>query len=329
MDIKEMQYIVAIAEEKNLSRAAKRLGVSQPTLTSFLYNLEDELGVDLFTREKKKLIPTEAGQIYLSGALHIINIHDQTYASIRHSNHDEKKVLKIAGTPLRGAMFIASISPAFHRKFPNIKLEFIESYTSDIKDLIRKGKADIGINAFLESDRKEFTCLIHSREEIILAVPSFYPIAQKVNTEYASHIDLHDFNDLPYVLMSKGSNQRTMIDERFASQNIQPTIIHESKNNAVIRSMIQQGGGIGFYARTFIQKNADVVYFSLYPKMYLNLGFILKKNKKLTDEILYLSYLTSQLNLNQPGYIEPLDDPLYCSTKEKYASELVYLPEKI
>lgn len=327
MDIKEMQYIVAIAEEKTLSKAAKRLGVSQPTLTSFLYNLEDELGVDLFTREKKKFIPTEAGQIYLSSALRIISIHDQTYSSIHHLNHSEKKTIRIAGTPLRGAMMIASISPAFHRKYPHTKLEFIECYTSDIKDYIRKGKADIGINAFLENDRQEFTCVTNAREEIILAVPSFYPIAEKVNTEYASHIRLKDFNDLPYILMSQGSNQRTIVDKLFEEEGITPTIIYESKNNAIIRSMIQKGGGIGFYARTFIQKNADVVYFSLDPKLYLNLGFLLKKNKKLTDEILYLSYLTSQLNRSEEGYIEPLDDPIYCSTKEKYGSELVYLSE--
>ena len=64
MQIKNMSYIIALAEAGTLSAAGKQLGISQPTLSVFLSNLEQELGIDLFLRDKKKLIPTPAGRIW-------------------------------------------------------------------------------------------------------------------------------------------------------------------------------------------------------------------------------------------------------------------------
>ena len=68
MNIKTLSYLVAIAETGTLSGAGKKLGISQPTLSAFLSNLECELGIDLFVRNKKQMIPTPAGRIYLDAS---------------------------------------------------------------------------------------------------------------------------------------------------------------------------------------------------------------------------------------------------------------------
>ena len=83
MQIKNMSYIIALAEAGTLSAAGKQLGISQPTLSVFLSNLEQELGIDLFLRDKKKLIPTPAGRIYLEAARRILATQEQTLQSIR------------------------------------------------------------------------------------------------------------------------------------------------------------------------------------------------------------------------------------------------------
>ena len=86
MQIKNMSYIIALAEAGTLSAAGKQLGISQPTLSVFLSNLEQELGIDLFLRDKKKLIPTPAGRIYLEAARRILAT--QADASVHPSAHD-------------------------------------------------------------------------------------------------------------------------------------------------------------------------------------------------------------------------------------------------
>ena len=83
MQIKNMSYLIALAEEGTLSGAGKRLGISQPTLSVFLSGLEQELGMDLFLRDKKKLILTPAGRIYLEAAKRILATQERTLQSIR------------------------------------------------------------------------------------------------------------------------------------------------------------------------------------------------------------------------------------------------------
>ena len=132
MDIRELTYITAIAEEGSLSAAGKRLKVSQPTLSVFLSKLENSLGVDLFFREKKRLVPTPAGNIYLNAARKIISVHDQTYQSIHHLTHELTESINVGATPLRGSIMIAQIFPTFSKRFPDVKINIVESYMQEL-----------------------------------------------------------------------------------------------------------------------------------------------------------------------------------------------------
>lgn len=78
MDIRQLDYFVVIAEEKNISKAAERLYISQSALSQQLAKLEDSLGAQLFNRKHRTLELTEAGQIYLNSAYHIMHISEET-----------------------------------------------------------------------------------------------------------------------------------------------------------------------------------------------------------------------------------------------------------
>ena len=132
MDVKELTYLTAIAEEGSLSGAGKRLHVSQPTLSVFLSGLERTLGVDLFLREKKRLIPTPAGYIYLDAAKQILAVRDQTYQAIRRVTHKLTETITVGASPLRGSIMVAQIFPEFSRRFPDVKVEIKESYMQDL-----------------------------------------------------------------------------------------------------------------------------------------------------------------------------------------------------
>ena len=73
MDFKELEYVITIAQERNISKAAERLFISQPVLSRFLQRLEDELGISLFERKNRQYIPTYAGELYLDMAKEILN----------------------------------------------------------------------------------------------------------------------------------------------------------------------------------------------------------------------------------------------------------------
>ena len=103
MNIKTLSYLVAIAETGTLSGAGKKLGISQPTLSAFLSNLECELGIDLFVRNKKQMIPTPAGRIYLDASRKILAVQEQTLQSIHQLSVKPTETIRIGVTPLRGS----------------------------------------------------------------------------------------------------------------------------------------------------------------------------------------------------------------------------------
>ena len=113
-----MSYVTAIAEEGNLSRAGKRLGVSQPTLSVFLSRLERELGTDLFYREKKKLTLTPAGRIYVDAARKILRVRDQTYQAIYQLTHEQREIITVEPHPSGDPLWWPRFSPGSAAAFP-------------------------------------------------------------------------------------------------------------------------------------------------------------------------------------------------------------------
>ncbi len=306
MDIKDLIYITTIAEEKNLSAAGKKLSVSQPTLSTFLSGLEDRLGENLFYREKKQLLPTAAGKIYLEAAQKIIRIHDQTYFSIRRLQSPGRECITIAATPLRGSIMFASIYPVFSQRYPDIRLELRESYMGGILKQISAGEVDLALGSFPDPESPYYDYVTFSREEIVLAIPSFHKMAANASRDPAhlSAVSILDFKDDSFVLLSPGTTIRSVSDNIFATAGIHPLIIFETSNNLVIASMVRQGAGIGFLPRSMVQfDDRDIVYLSLRPQYFMNLGLIIKKGRTLRTPERYIAYLVMKQDRIQPLYL--------------------------
>ncbi len=305
MDIKDMLYISEIAKAGYLSAAAKELRISQPTLSVFLARLEESLGTELFYRDKKQLIPTPAGRIYLDAARKILQIHDQTYLAIHRLRHAEQQVLRIGATPLRGASLFASIYPALSRRYPEVRLELREAYTRELLSDVLKGNLDFAFGSCAELDNPDFDYLPNWREELLLAVPSFHPLAEKGGRPGAvlPAISADEIRDAAFVLLPKSTAIRKLADNYFQSNHIYPTVVYESNNNLVVRNMIRQGAGIGFLPASLAEPTeTELRFFSLSPQLYLFLVQILKKGHQPTEAERYISYLSRKLG-KAPSYL--------------------------
>ena len=156
MNIKTMSYLVAIAENGTLSGAGKKLGISQPTLSSFLSGLESEFGIDLFVRNKKQLIPTPAGRIYLDAAKKILAIQEQTLQSIHQLSVTPTETIQIGVTPLRGSAMAAQIFSKFSQKFPMVRLEMREGYMRDLREMVRNGSVSCSLGTCFDTESTDF-----------------------------------------------------------------------------------------------------------------------------------------------------------------------------
>jgi len=319
MNIRSMEYFEAIAEEQSLSAAAKRLHVSQPTLSDYLIHLEEDLKTELFTRDKKKLILTEAGRVYYNAAKRIIAIRHQTYLSIRQRKNREEKRIIISGTPNRGALLFSDIYMDFLKKYPNTHLSLKESYANEIGRQIVNDEADIGVLGFSRNRLSNVTYIPTANEELVLAVPSFYEVKAIPSPEpnRLPSVSLSGFADIPFVMIGKQTNARAIIDDVLEENNLSPTIVYEDANNLLIRNMILQGAGVGFLPKSVAMVEKRIRCFSVTPRCYFQLGVMVKNGREKEEEIRYLAWLAIRNNRTNPAYEDP-DDPLYKELCEEY-----------
>lgn len=306
MNIKPMLYVTAIAETGSLSAAGRKLGVSQPTLSVFLSELETNLGVDLFVRDKKRLIPTPAGNLYLDAARQMIRIKEQTYQTIHQLTHEPVQTITVGATPLRGSIITAQIFPQFSRRFPHVRLEIKEAYMNDLRALVKNGRVNYSLGSCYDSQDPDFDYAIISREEVVLAVPAFHRLAHTAGNwrEQLICTDIRLFADTPFVLLSPGTTVRAISDNIFTKEDIQPTVVFETNNNLVASSMIRQGAGVGLLPRSSMVMDAeDIVYFSIQPRYYLGLCIIIQKNRRLSPAERYFIYLVINRDIHNPTYI--------------------------
>ena len=145
MNLKEIEYIVTLAEEGKLARAAQRLFITPSALTQQVSNLEHEIGLPLFERSRSGWSPTRAGQIYLSSARQILQIRQETERRLQDLSDSQKGNLSIGVTSEHGTTTFTHIYPAFHKQFPEVTINIYEANVRAQQQMIRTGKLDLGI----------------------------------------------------------------------------------------------------------------------------------------------------------------------------------------
>ena len=146
MTLDKFEYVLALAEEKSLTKAAKRLYISQPGLTTYINKLEQYLGIRLFDRSVSPIQVTEAGMIYISKMKQI----QKEEALLRLALHDmgsRKRVFRIGMGMTRGMQWLPLLLPAFYVSHPDVSLQIKEGGLEDLENGVSSGSLDIAFGA--------------------------------------------------------------------------------------------------------------------------------------------------------------------------------------
>ncbi len=310
MNVRSMEYLLAIEKTGSLSAAGRLLKVSQPTLTVFVQGLEQQLGAALFRREGRCLVPTAQGRVLLNAAREIVAVKEQTYQTIHRLTHRQSSRIVIGATPLRGSLMVAQVFPAFNRRFPDVELVIREGYTRDIKDWVQRGQVDCALSSYI-SGEEGFEIIATMKEEIVAAVPGFHPMAAMARErgDALPCVDIRCFADSPFVLMAEGNTARAVYDRIMEKEGLRPTEVFETNNLLVLCRMVGQGMGVALIPASSMQKNReDTVYFSIYPRYYMHLGMLLPPGRnELSEAERYLAYLVIRGDMENPAYRRSLN----------------------
>lgn len=257
-----LEYFLTAAEELNFTKAAKRLYISQQSLSNHISNLEKEFDVILFNRTTP-LTLTYAGQALKARARQFLDLRDETYKEIADIKDFSTGRLSIGVSHTRGRKILPEILPLYRERFPNIDLHLVEGNSTELDSDLLHGKVDLIIGMLpFKVDNIETVPLCE--EEILLAVSnavlekSFPGKVEEIKNLLEHGNDLSIMDGCPFLLLNKGNRVRTIADEIFEDSQITPHIILETENIETVMALAAKDMGITFYPKMFIASRGAI-----------------------------------------------------------------------
>lgn len=291
MDLRQLEYFITIAEEKNITRAARKLYISQPALTLYLSNLERELGTKLFTRIHNKLELTYPGSIYMESAQRILAENRTALNAISEYTNNRVGELRIATTPGRASVAMSSVYPAFQRSYPNILFNLTETTAADcIKQLI-SGKTDLIFLAFTDTvftkkEMEQCDSIALFQDEPILVTWRDNPAGRNAKRTIGFPfpvIHLFDFADERFILLPKGSHTHHVTNSLFEREQISPNILLYLQSFSTIYSLLESCHASTISTLVHYHPNDNLDYYSLRDVPSWNLSAIYRKDFHMTQ----------------------------------------------
>ena len=197
MNLRDLRYLVALAEHKHFGRAAEASFVSQPTLSTQIKKLEDELGVALVERTPRKVLLTEVGREIAQRARDVLNEVDQIKAIARRTLDPESGTVRLGIFPTLGPYLLPHVIPRIRERFPRLELLLVEEKTEVILRQLREGRLDAGVLALpIHDDQLHAEFLFE--EPFVLAVPEHHELAKRKG------LKLDDLSDQTLLLLEDG-----------------------------------------------------------------------------------------------------------------------------
>jgi len=237
MTDKQLEYIVAIAAEGNITHAAQKLFIGQSALSQILAHVEEELGIKIFLRTSSALVPTPSGELFLKSAREILEIKRNLLAQYSEQENRHFGSIHIGMSQSRSWLFTPLILPDFIRQYPDVNILFTEGKEAELDKLLQSGKIDIvfTVSPYASS---EFCYHTLFDEKILLALPKGHPLCASNQLK-----ELAQLKDTPFILLHKEHNLRSLADQLLSEAQIQPRILLESHSMDVCFQMSAFGLG--------------------------------------------------------------------------------------
>jgi LysR family hydrogen peroxide-inducible transcriptional activator len=197
MNLRDLRYLVALAEHRHFGRAAAASHVSQPTLSTQIRKLEEELGVTLVERTPRRVLLTETGREIVARARDVLHEVEQIRGIARRTRDPEAGSVRLGIFPTLGPYLLPHVVPEVRKRFPKLELLLVEEKTGEVLRRLREGKLDAGVLALpIHDDTLQSEFLFE--EPFLLAAPKEHPLAQR------SALKLADLEDQSLLLLEDG-----------------------------------------------------------------------------------------------------------------------------
>ena len=249
MELRQLQYALQIAAERNFSRAAEKLHIAQPSLSQQLSKLEKEIGVLLFQRNTSSVELTHAGAAFMEQAQKIIDAVELLRQEMSDISQLRGGKVVVGSMPITGSHLLPYVLPTFKLTFPDIEISLVEDSSMNLEKLTALGKTDLSLLS-LPLVEPSLAYEIIGKELIDLAVPPNHPLAKRaLASKRPVAVKLEELKDEPFIVLKRGQGFRKMTIELCQQAGFEPQVVFESSNMETIQSLVAAGMGVTFVPR--------------------------------------------------------------------------------
>ncbi|MBS0484342.1 MAG: HTH-type transcriptional regulator CysB [Proteobacteria bacterium] len=253
MKLQQLRYLCETAnQDMNLSRAAKNLHTSQPAISKQIQLLEQELGVDIFLRNGKRIVKiTPPGQLIIQTAVRMLRDADNLKKIAQEFTNEAGGTLTIATTHTQARYSLPQVIKRFTARYPKVKLILRQGNPTQIASLVSSGEADIGIATEALEQYPELVMLPCYQWNRCIIVPPKHPLLK------LKKLTLEAINQYPIITYDFAFTGRTKINKAFASRGLEPNVVLTAIDSDVIKTYVELGLGVGILANMAFDAKRD------------------------------------------------------------------------
>jgi DNA-binding transcriptional LysR family regulator len=235
MELRQLEYFIAVAGELNFSRTAQRIHVVQSALSASVGRLEKELGVELFDRSKRQIVLTAPGEVFLQHAREVIHTAQRARSSVADYRDQLTGTVTLGTLMSWGALDLAAVLEEFRRLHPMVTVQLRQSLTGSAGhlDAIADGKMDLALVSISSSPSRLVAVRELTHEHMVFVCESSHPLAGR------RHVQLADLDGQDFIQFPRGWGIRQRLDAGFAAAEVQPASAYEVADYAIAAELIR------------------------------------------------------------------------------------------
>ncbi len=237
MELHQLAYVVAVAEEGSFTRAAEREHVAQPGVSAQVRKLEAELGQSLFERGAAPVRPTAAGEAILPFARAALAAAAGVRTAVDELAGLLRGQISIGVIPWVGQWFLTALAD-FHRRHPDVELSLVEAASLELLGGVRSGRLDLALAGLAATTPAGLESVVVTEQELVAAVPDGHPLAR------CGAVGIERLAEHPLIALPPHAGGRTALEEGFARAGQSLRVALEAGDPRVLMQLAAEGLGV-------------------------------------------------------------------------------------
>lgn len=286
LELRQIKYFIEVAKREHVTDAANALHVAQSAVSRQIFNLEEELGVDLFIREGRSIKLTMVGKAFLERIEQAMNVIDDAQQIVEEYTDPERGTVHIGFPSSLATYMLPTAISAFRNKYPHVKFALNQGSHHYLKEAVVKGDVNIALVAPVPVKQQKTKGTILFTEDLVALMPKKHPLAREKS------LTLNQLRHDSFILFPEGFILREIVDKACQQFGFKPNMSFEGEDIDAIKGLVSAGLGISLVPEITLVDNiprSSVVVPVVEPSVTRTVGMLIPTERTLlpTEQLFY------------------------------------------